>query len=168
MERGGRCLRPALLKSAQTEAPSQTKGEYEAMKVGLISCAKRKGPLPSPAEDLHTSQLFQKAKAFVGGTCDRWFILSAKHGLLRPDEVIEPYDQTLNTVSKAERQAWAARILVQLHPLVKPGDRFVILAGARYQEYLTPGLKEEGYLVEDPLTGLRSGARLRWLKMHRP
>lgn len=30
--------------------------------------------------------------------CDQWAILSAKHGLIDPDKVIEPYDVTLSTM----------------------------------------------------------------------
>ncbi|WP_395858435.1 DUF6884 domain-containing protein [Arthrobacter sp. KBS0702] len=41
--------------------------------------------------------MFKKASAYAELTCDRWYILSAKHGLLHPDEIIQPYDMRLGT-----------------------------------------------------------------------
>ncbi len=40
----------------------------------------------------YVSQLFKKASAYAELTCDSWYVLSAKHGPVHPDEVIEPYD----------------------------------------------------------------------------
>ena len=58
--------------------------------VGLVACASQKLQRPAPARELYVSQLFKKASAYAGLTCDRWYILSAKHGLVHPDTVLEP------------------------------------------------------------------------------
>jgi hypothetical protein len=52
-------------------------------------------------------------RAYVERTSDRWFILSAKLGLVDPDTVLEPYDVTLDSVTPAERRAWSERVLVE-------------------------------------------------------
>jgi uncharacterized protein DUF6884 len=49
----------------------------------------------APAEDLHVSPLFVGRCRYVEGSCDRWFILSAEHGLVTPATELEPYDETL-------------------------------------------------------------------------
>lgn len=42
------------------------------------------------------------------------YILSAKYGLLTLDQKISPYEKTLNTMSVADRKAWAEMVLSQL------------------------------------------------------
>lgn len=134
--------------------------------IGLIACAGSKLCGPAPAEKLYTSQLFRKTRAFVRSKCDCWFILSAEHGLLRPNEIVAPYDRTLNRMPKARREAWAARVFAQLHPLLHPGDAIIMLAGDRYRSFLMPVLQREGHSVQVPLAGMRIGEQLQWLKQH--
>jgi hypothetical protein len=50
------------------------------MRIGLVGCVKGKRSRPAPARELYTSALFLGRRAFVEATCERWFILSAKHG----------------------------------------------------------------------------------------
>lgn len=69
----------------------------ETYTVGLVGCASQKLRRAAPARELYVSQLFKKASAYAEKTCDRWYILSAKHGLVHPDEVLEPYDVKLDT-----------------------------------------------------------------------
>jgi hypothetical protein len=94
---------------------------------------------------------------------DRWFILSAKHGLLRPDEVVAPYEETLNTMSADRRRAWASAVCRQLMEVTSPGDTLVFLAGSRYREGLIPELLHRGCKVEVPMEGLTIGRQLQWL-----
>jgi len=63
--------------------------------IGLVACCKKKLSVPSRAEDLYISPLFRFASLYCKQQCKTWFILSAKHGLLVPDEFIEPYNLTL-------------------------------------------------------------------------
>jgi hypothetical protein len=107
--------------------------------------------------------LFNKAREYIQSRCDRWYILSAKYGLVPPDQVIEPYEETLNTKSHAEREEWAASVWQELERKLECGDKLTILAGARYREFLLPMLKEHGCLVEIPLEGKPIGTQLQWL-----
>lgn len=85
-----------------------------AKKVALVSCVKSKREVPSPACDLYASQLFQGMRRYAEQNADAWFILSAEHGVLSPDEVIAPYEKTLNKMGKAARSQWSARVVQQL------------------------------------------------------
>ena len=131
--------------------------------VGLISCAASKLDRAAPAQALYTSVLFRKCREYAVRHCDAWFILSAKHGLLRPDEVIEPYDITLNSMPSTERRAWAERIWSALSSQLPSGARVIVLAGQRYREHLVPRMEQRGCHVEVPLLGMRIGEQLRWL-----
>ena len=82
----------------------------------LISCVKTKGAMPAAAMDLYTSNWFRKARACVETTGCPWRILSAQYGLIHPEEEIEPYEKTLNTMRVEERRAWAGRVLAALVP----------------------------------------------------
>ncbi len=132
-------------------------------KVVLVACASQKLDHPAPAADLYQSAWFKKASRYAQITGDRWYILSAKHGLVGPDEVIAPYDQMLNR--KAQREAWARRVLAALTRLVRPeGAEIVFLAGLRYRDPLVEWLTARGYGVQVPMAGLGIGQQLRWLK----
>ena len=75
--------------------------------VFLLSCVKSERRAALPA-DMYTSPLFQKMMAYAESlTPKELFILSAKYGLLNPDDLIEPYELTLKRVKTGERQAWA-------------------------------------------------------------
>ncbi len=131
--------------------------------VGLISCVSRKRNFAAQAQDLYDSALFAKAKDYVQAHSDRWFILSAKYGLVSPDQVIEPYEETLNTKTRAEREQWASNVWVQLSANLRNGDRVIILAGERYREFLVPKIIAMGCTVDVPMEGLGIGRQLQWL-----
>ncbi|WP_373427871.1 DUF6884 domain-containing protein [Arthrobacter globiformis] len=54
------------------------------------SVALRRSCVAQPRHGRCISQLFKKAAAYADRTCDRWYILSAKHHLVHPDTVIDP------------------------------------------------------------------------------
>jgi hypothetical protein len=90
--------------------------------------------------------------------------LVGEYGLLRPDEVVAPYEQTLNAMRKADRLAWAERVQRALLTLLPPGAEVVILASKRYREGLVPFLERHGFSIVVPMSGLDFGKQLLWLK----
>ncbi|MBC7299820.1 DUF6884 domain-containing protein [Nocardia salmonicida] len=66
-----------------------------------MACSKQKAPQPLPAFELYqgpfTQLCLRAARTHVGDSHIR--ILSAAHGLLRLDEVVEPYDVRLTEAS---------------------------------------------------------------------
>ncbi len=137
-----------------------------AQKIALVACVGQKALTSQPAHLLYTSAWFQKAAAYAQQIADRWFILSAQYGLVAPEQVIAPYEQTLNRMAASRRRAWAERVLAGLQQEVRPGDEIVILAGQRYREYLVAPLQALGCEVRVPMAGLRIGEQLRWLNEH--
>jgi len=134
--------------------------------IGLISCVSKKANVPMQAKNLYTSDLFRKSKAYVESECDRWFILSAKYGLVEPEQIIHPYNETLNSKSSKEKLSWALSVFDKLKNNVNANDEIVFIAGENYRKHLIPLLEQMGCTVTVPLKGLGIGKQLKWLKSY--
>ena len=132
------------------------------MKVALISCTSSKKEYSCKASEMYApSPRFALAYQYAKQVADVVYVLSAKHGLLCENEMIEPYNETLNDKSTAERRLWAGGVLKSLeekHSLKT--DEFVILAGRVYNEYLLSSLS----LYSLPLEGQSMGMWIPKLK----
>ena len=130
----------------------------------LVTCVKSKGTRPAAAKDLYTSALFRKERAYAESVGVPWFILSAEHGLVAPDEWLAPYERYLAETSASYRSAWGAWAAARLDLLAGPlSDKVVeIHAGSTYLDALRPHLERLGARVVDPLHGLSMGQRLSW------
>ena len=137
-------------------------------RIFLLSCVSQKAPHPAPARDLYVSPLFRKARAYVLKSDSLWFILSAEHGLLHPDDVLAPYEKTLNNMRAAERRAWAEKVRHQMETTLPDADEITIFAGQRYREYIEPWLRGRYASVQVPMRGLPIGKQLRWLSENEP
>ena len=134
------------------------------IKVCLVACASAKMATKAPAQDLYTSALFQKARAYATSRFDEWYILSAKHGLLLPNQEIAPYDKTLNNMPKKARLEWADCVFRAILSNVGRKAVLAFVAGERYRADLITRLANEGYAIRVPLEGLSIGMQLSWLK----
>ncbi len=134
------------------------------MKVVFISCVSKKLAHKAKAKELYISPLFKLNLAYAKKLKpDKIFILSAKHGLLNLNDVITPYDTTLNKIRDPERRKWGARVLKQLRGKVNlKKDTFIFLAGGRYRKYLMPHMTH----VKVPMMHLGIGKQLQFLKKH--
>ena len=130
----------------------------------LVSCVGRKLSYPAPAKELNNSPWFKRARCYVEKKGTPWYVLSGKYGVVHPDCVISPYDQTLKKMPVADRRQWADRVLTQLEPYLEGVDSVVFLAGKRYRENLESPLQSRGLTVCVPMKGLGIGQQLRWLK----
>jgi Family of unknown function (DUF6884) len=128
----------------------------------LLSCVSKKRAIPLPARDLYMSNWFLMAKTYVEKFGMPWFILSAKYGLVDPDTTIEPYDETLNNFSKAQRRVWAQRVINQMETTLPQADSVILFAGLRYREFLMNYVTTRFAKVEVPLEKLRIGEQLQW------
>lgn len=126
----------------------------------LVACVSQKLDCEAMACELYVSDWFKKARRYARVTGDM-MILSAEHGLVDPDDIIEPYDTTLNDMTHLERLQWAARVVAQLEGLLaeRKYDRVIVLAGRNYRDNLITYLdaKFGTNNVEVPLAGLGIG-----------
>ncbi|WP_262852281.1 DUF6884 domain-containing protein [Mumia quercus] len=144
--------------------PPAVRAPDSAPDLVLVGCVKKKLDVPAPAKDLYTSTLFRKERAYAEQAGARWFVLSAEHGLVDPEQVLEPYDLRLSKTSRDYRRAWGARVVKQLGEAVGTvdGRTIEVHAGSAYADAIRGLLSGEGATVIEPLAGLTMGARLSW------
>lgn len=132
------------------------------MKVVLISCVSTKLEKKAPARDLYISPLFRMNYAYAESlNPDALYILSAKHGLVHPDTIIEPYNETLNTMKSHHVKDWALDVIDQMEGKIDfRNDEIIFLAGDKYRKFLQPLCRN----AKVPLEGLGIGKQLGWLK----
>lgn len=133
-------------------------------RIALVSCSKQKCSHSASAQHLYTSALFKAASAYASRIGSEWYILSAKHGLVAPEETLEPYDLCLEQLTKPQQEVWAKKVTERIVILSPPPGEIVILAGSLYGNYLAAMLSTRGYRISKPLKGLSQGHRLKWLK----
>jgi hypothetical protein len=123
----------------------------------LVACCGPKLKGTHPAGDIYQSDLFTKSKAWAEQHGDQWAILSAKHGLLRPGQLIEDYDITLNEMDSVARRKWSDMVRDQLADWKQ--DEIILLAGNKYCEWA-----DDEWNTQRPMQGLGIGQQLQWLK----
>ncbi|MCK9179211.1 MAG: hypothetical protein M0P93_09430 [Candidatus Cloacimonetes bacterium] len=132
------------------------------MKIALVSCAKLKQDYPCQAQEMYLpSTLFSKAIKYIKQqNYDKWFILSAKYGLLNPNVLIEPYDLTLNNMKSEEIKKWSQKVFNQLieYNIIE----IDFYAGEKYRKYLIPLLENKSIKYNIPLKGLGIGKQLQF------
>jgi hypothetical protein len=140
-------------------------GDRDAL-IGLVGCGKSKQAHAAPARDLYTGALFRKSLAYAEARCSVVYVLSAKHGLLALDQVVEPYEFSLAELDAAGRERWAVgiwdAIIARGHVDI---SALLVLAGDLYFGPLFDAAVAQGLLVEllDPLRGKQIGERLQFL-----
>src|SRR5687767_14659544 len=94
-----------------------------AARIALIGSAGEIASGPVPVAELFRSVGLARAREQAVRSGMPWFVLSAKHGLLEPDDVVAPFYLDLADASTGYRSAWGEWVAAQL------GDR-VQLSGA--------------------------------------
>lgn len=138
-------------------------------KIVLISCAVKKAGFSCAAKDMYMGSYFKNSLIYAKSLKpDKIFILSAKHGVISPNDIIEPYNVMLiksigfnkssetTVLSKDELRAWHLKVFADLQTLTDvENDLFVFIAGNAYTNYIRGKLKN----IEEPLKGLKFGPR---------
>jgi hypothetical protein len=119
----------------------------------------------APAKEFYTSPWFLAVRRYVEAAGGPWYVLSAKYGLVHPEQVLAPYDETLNNMKIVERRAWARRVMEQMDEVMLAPRSVALFAGLRYREFLMEYLNRRS-MVEVPMEGLPIGKQLQWLKRH--
>ena len=129
----------------------------------LVGCVKEKLPGRHCAKELYTSPLFAWRRRRAEAVGCPWFVLSAKHGLVGPDEEVDSYDFKLATQGASTRRRWSEDVLKAIQQRFGEvrGKRVEIHAGAAYRDSgLVQGLRSAGAQVAVPLEGIALGEQL--------
>jgi hypothetical protein len=141
-------------------------------RIVLIGCGQRKRSERAPARELYTGPLFADRLAYADASRRPFWIVSARHGLIAPGVVLEPYDLTVRDLSPVDAAAWSlgvvralldelsdtcdlSRLTVELH------------MGADYAEPLRQILPAIGINYSWPVRGLSQGEQRAWYAAQR-
>lgn len=103
----------------------------------IVSCTARKRDAAMPAELIYSSELFFRSRRYAHANFDRWLILSAKYGLVTPQQILEPYDVALPVLSARERLALSTKVAEQAASLNLSGAEVVSICGSEYDRLLS-------------------------------
>jgi hypothetical protein len=156
--------------AVEVDTPKPEAVDRAGADVVLVGCVQTKRAAARPAAELFASPLFDGRRRYAVASGLPWYILSAKFGLLAPDDVIGPYDVYLADQSPGYRKAWGEFVAAALeqgeHSL--RGRTVEVHAGAAYVDPLRAPLAARGATLDAPLAHLRQGEQLAWYGKHAP
>jgi hypothetical protein len=154
---------------AVVHVPAGTSGAADrpvraaATRIVLVGCSRTKASGPRPAAELFLGSGFSKARDYARAAGGPWYVLSAKYGLLHPDDVVAPYDVYLGDRPEGYRSAWGEWVVAQLADRHDLRSAVVeVHAGRAYVDPLGVRLTGLEATLTEPLAGLRQGERLAW------
>ena len=104
----------------------------------ITECTKEKKgydqAVRAKAEDMYQGKLFKAVKEFVKAKRFDYVIISAKYGLLKPDQLIEGYEKTLR--SREDVENIREKVEKELKVILPAYDRILVIAGSRYRDAL--------------------------------
>jgi hypothetical protein len=158
----------SFVRVGATTAPAMTVSWPQelapAQRLLLVTCVKEKLAAPAAARDLYVSPLFKKERAYAETSGLPWFILSAEHGLVAPDEWLAPYERYLPDTPRSYRAAWGVWVTERLELLAGSlrGRVVEVHASEAYVDALRGPFGSKGATIVEPLKGLTLGQRLAW------
>ncbi len=130
----------------------------------LISCGKRKLDRSARADELYTSPRSRLAVGLTSILRYPFRIVSAAHGLLRPDQIVSPYDVSLDGLTSDELTEWRAKVAKDLASFPIHVCRFLLLGSDDYIHQISIVLTEIGADYIAPMTGCPANQQTAWLK----
>ncbi len=136
----------------------------------LVACGKEKLTVEAPARELYTGPVFRMRRDYALRTGQPWYVLSAKHGLVMPNQVLRPYDFTVGQYGAIDHAGWCLQVALDLisqlpqdmGTLAIEAATIEIHGGAGYCRPLAGVLKSLGFSVETPTAGMSIGVQAKW------
>lgn len=135
----------------------------------VIACGASKRTQPAPAADLYTGSLFRSSLAWARSVApdDRIRILSAKHGLVRLNQVLMPYDIRLGQADAMSPdgvhvQAADEGLLKESDVIVVGGKDYVRFARRVWPHARAPFAPDGGLIEGRPSLGALRSALKTW------
>lgn len=106
-------------------------------RVALIACVKEKKDYSCAAIEMYEGLFPSWLQHSKRLKAEQFYILSGKYGLLKPDDIIEPYDFNLNHATKEYLNEWNDKVLKRLNELENITEcEFLIYTNSTYMEEL--------------------------------
>jgi hypothetical protein len=112
-------------------------------RAALVGCGADKLDRAAAARKLYTSGYFAAKRDYADERCETWWIISAKHNLLEPSTVIEPYEKQVSKFNDQETKRWGTETGNQLRAIDWDGlgiETVDILLGQQYIEPIEDAL----------------------------
>jgi len=123
-------------------------------RVALIGSSGATADEPRPAGEMFRSDGFAYARDRARHSRLPWFVLSAKHGLLDPGEVVSPHEIQIDDQPAAYRTAWGEWVVAQLADRLQlDGVTVEVHGGVDFAQPLRQPLARRGAVLEIPLPG---------------
>jgi len=104
----------------------------------ITGCTKKKldsvGDVIAPAKEMYQGMMFRKVREYAESMRFDYVIISAKYGLLFPDELVEGYEKVLR--SKADIESLQPAVEDRLKEIIDRYDQIVVIAGMTYRMVL--------------------------------
>jgi hypothetical protein len=112
-------------------------------RIVLLGCVKQKLDRRAAAKELYTSQLWRGRRRYAERSGCPWFVVSALHGLVEPDQRLDPYNVALSNLPASERRRWGERVTEELERRLGSlaGTAVEIHAGGSYRAALNAPLR---------------------------
>jgi hypothetical protein len=121
-------------------------------RIVLIGSSGAVADAPDAVGRLFRSDGFAAARSHALHSRLPWFVLSAKHGLLDPDDVISPFAMQIDDQPAAYRTAWGEWVVAQLADRVQlDGVVVEVHGGVDFAQPLRQPLTRRGAALEIPL-----------------
>lgn len=132
----------------------------------LINCSSRKRDERCEARLLYDkSTLFRYSRDFLEKyNYTPYCILSAKYGLVKPTDVIDPYNVTLKGQSKDALKMWTDTVMHSIRTQYPDLEYVHMWTSNDYDNCLIPELRKAGIIVHTHLKGMGIGRKVKWLK----
>jgi len=103
----------------------------------IVSASRRMKSKASPAREMYEGPLFRMVKRFCEAKGYDYAVVSPKHCLVLPDELVEPHSD-VNLADEKVFGRLQEKVLSRLKEILPRYDRVIIVAGTRYRELLKP------------------------------
>lgn len=104
----------------------------------ITECTKEKlgydSSVRAPANKMYQGRLFKTVRNYCESRGFDYVIISAKYGLILPEEIIEGYEMVLKTKEDIERIR--PKVEEKLRPILKNYKKVIVIAGKQYREVL--------------------------------
>lgn len=134
------------------------------MEVGIITCGCKKKDNAAAAKDFYTGTAFTVYRDYMIENFDHWVILSAKYGLVLPDQIVSPYNTYIKDLDAEEKYKLADTFCRDLKQKFPDVSTFKFYVSDEYKKVLLPHFDRYNINAEFPLDGLPYGKKLHFMR----
>ena len=120
----------------------------ESRTLFIVGCSKKKLSNSAPVKDFYQGQLFKMVKKLVTQNNFDYRVLSGKFGLWRPDEMVSPYDQKIES-SEESIKTIRDLTLPRLSKILAEYDSIILIMGKTYRKVIEPLISQKFIVIFD-------------------